>query len=97
MPRIAIILPILLLLFSSCGRPATVQECEEIANRVATLEYEAASKSKSPPQPDQIQTIRARVHDAMMKGCVGKRITNRALQCVRNAKTADIIQKDCFD
>lgn len=97
MPRIAPILPILLLLFSSCGRPATLQECEEIANRVATLEYEAASKSKSPPPPDQIQTIRARVHDAMMKGCVGKRITQRAIQCVRNAKTADTIQKDCFD
>lgn len=96
MPRIAPILPILLFL-ASCGRPATVQECEEIAGRVATLEYEAASKSKAPPQPDQIQTIRARVHDAMMKGCVGKRITKRALQCVRNAKTADAIQKVCFD
>ena len=96
MARIAPILSILLFL-SSCGRPATLQECEEIASRIATLEYEAASKSKLPPQPDQIQTIRARVHDAMLKGCVGKRITKRALQCVRNAKTADSIQKDCFD
>lgn len=86
-----------LLLILGCGRPATVRECEEIASRVATLEYEAASKSKSPPQPDQIQTIRARVHDAMMKGCVGKRITERALRCVRTAKTAEAIQKDCFD
>jgi small lipoprotein (TIGR04454 family) len=96
MPRLATVLSISLLL-SSCGRPATVQECEEIANRVATLEYEAASKTKTPPQPEQIQTIRARVHDAMMKGCVGKRITQRALKCVRTAKSADSIQKDCFD
>jgi small lipoprotein (TIGR04454 family) len=96
MARPACILSVLLLL-SACGRPATVQECEEIASRVATLEYEAASKSQSPPQPDQIKTIRARVHEAMTKGCVGKRITERALQCVRNAKTADAIQKVCFD
>ena len=96
MARIASVLSIALLL-SACGRPATVKECEEIAERVATLEYEAASKSQSPPKPDQVQTIRARVRDAMLKGCVGKRITERALQCVRGAKTADAIQKDCFD
>ena len=96
MARTATVLSIAFLLFS-CGRPATVKECEEIAERVATLEYEAASKSQSPPKPDQVQTIRARVRDAMMKGCVGKRVTERALQCVRSAKTADAIQKDCFD
>jgi hypothetical protein len=96
MARTASILSVLLLILG-CGRPATVPECEEIAGRVAALEYEVANKSNSPPKPDQIQTIRARVHDAMMKGCVGKRITQRALQCVRNAKTADAIQKDCFN
>jgi hypothetical protein len=37
------------------------------------------------------------VREAMTRGCVGKRITERALQCVRKAKTADAIQKDCFD
>jgi small lipoprotein (TIGR04454 family) len=96
MTRIAPILSVFLLL-PGCGRPATLQECEEIANRVATLEYETTSKSQAPPQPEQINTIRARVHDAMMKGCVGKRITQRSLQCVRTAKTADAIKKDCFD
>ena len=81
----------------ACGRPATVQECEEIANRVATLEFEAATKSATPPRPEQVQVIRARVHDAMMKSCVGKRITERAMQCVRLAKSADAVQKDCFE
>ena len=81
----------------ACGRPATVQECEEIASRVAVLEFEAANKTTSPPKPEQVQVIRARVQDAMTKGCVGKRITQRAMQCVRSAKTADAIQKECFD
>ena len=83
--------------FCACGRPATVQECEEIANRVAILEFEAAAKTTTPPRPEQVQVIRARVNEAMTKGCVGKRITERALQCMRKAKTADAIQKDCFD
>jgi small lipoprotein (TIGR04454 family) len=96
MARLAPCLSVLLFL-SGCGRPATLQECEEIAGRVATLEYEAASKSNVAPEAEKIQTIRARVHDAMLKGCVGKRITERALSCVRNAKTANVIQKDCFD
>jgi|NGEPerStandDraft_6_1074524.scaffolds.fasta_scaffold40135_3 hypothetical protein len=96
MPRYAPYLSILLFLYG-CGRPATLQECEEISARVATLEYEAASKTGAAPQPDQIQTIRARVRDAMMKGCVGKRITERAMACVRHAKTADAIQKVCFN
>ncbi len=96
MARPFFILSVLLPLVG-CGRPATVQECEEIASRVATLEYETASKSNTPPQPGQIQTIRARVRDAMMKGCVGKRVTEKALRCVRNAKSAEAIQKECFD
>ncbi len=95
--RRSVVILLLGLGFCACGRPATIQECEEIANRVAVLEFEAAAKSATPPKPEQIQIIRARVHDAMMKGCVGKRITERALQCVRKAKTSDAIQKDCFD
>ncbi len=98
MPRIAFFQCAALALgVCGCGRPATVQECEEIANRVATLEFETASKSATPPRPEQVQVIRARVHDAMMKGCVGKRITERAMQCVRRAKNADAVQKDCFE
>lgn len=82
---------------SACGRPATLQECEEIANRVAVLEFEASTKTTAPPKPEQVQVIQARVHDAMMKSCVGKRITQRAMRCVRSAKSADAVQKECFD
>ena len=96
MPRLTLLLAAWVLL-SGCGRPATLQECEEIASRVATLEYEAASKTNTPPQQSQIQTIRARVHDAMMKGCVGKRITPKALTCMRSAKSANQIREECFD
>jgi hypothetical protein len=80
-----------------CGRPATEGECNEIVTRVATLEYQSASKSTSPIDPAQIETIRARVKSAMLKSCVGKRITDKALACVRRAKTSKEVQETCFD
>jgi hypothetical protein len=86
-----------LLALVGCGRPATESECNEIVTRVATLEYQAARKSDAPVDPASIETIRARVKGAMLKTCVGKRITAKAMRCVREAKTSEEIQKVCFD
>jgi hypothetical protein len=32
-----------------------------------------------------------------MKDCVGRRITNKAMRCVREAKNSKHIVEDCFD
>jgi hypothetical protein len=81
----------------ACGRPATLGECNEIVTRTAALEYQSAAKSHGPVDPGQIETIRARVKDSMLKNCVGKRITSKALRCVREAKSAKEIEERCFD
>lgn len=81
----------------ACGRPATLSECNEIVTRVATLEYKAALPPDAKLDPERVETIRARVHDAMMRSCVGRRITDKAMRCVRNAKTATEIREECFD
>jgi hypothetical protein len=80
-----------------CGRPATESECNEIVTKVATLEYQAARKNDAPVDQGSIETIRARVKGAMLKNCVGKRITEKALRCVREAKSAREVQEVCFD
>lgn len=85
------------LTLAGCGRPATEAECNEIVTRVATLEYQSASKSTTAVDAAQIETIRARVKGSMLKSCVGKRITENALKCVRQAKTAKEVQNKCFD
>lgn len=89
--------PIGLFCLIGCGRPATERECNEIVTRVATLEYQAATKTDAPIDPASIETIRARVKGAMLKSCVGKRITEDALSCVRKAKSAKEVQEKCFD
>lgn len=86
-----------LLLCLGCGRPATESECNEIVTQVATLEYQAARKVDGPVDLGSIETIRARVKGAMLKNCVGKRITDKAMRCVRQAKSAQEVQEACFN
>jgi hypothetical protein len=72
----------------ACGHPASKQECEEIFQRSA----EIALKSKNVTDPAAIERYVAEARAAkgqeMLDQCVGKRITNKALQCVRNAETS---------
>ncbi|HET7540729.1 MAG TPA: hypothetical protein VFK05_12680 [Polyangiaceae bacterium] len=80
-----------------CGHPATDKECQEIVERIATLELEKANGNNDPkavaPQVDETKKALA---PNTMKDCVGKRITERAMQCVRSAKTSQEIVDDCF-
>jgi|WetSurMetagenome_2_1015567.scaffolds.fasta_scaffold431405_1 hypothetical protein len=97
MEHLSKFLSITSLLVVACGRPASERECNEIVTRTATLEYQAAVKGTATVDPAQIETIRARVRESMLKNCVGRRITEKALQCVREAKSAKEIQDRCFD
>jgi len=80
-----------------CGHPATDKECQEIVERIATLELEKATGSNDPksvaPQVDETKKALA---PNTLKDCVGKRITERAMQCVRSAKSSQQIVDDCF-
>ena len=80
-----------------CGHPASNKECQEIVERIALLELEKASHSSDPKtlgaQVDETQRALA---SNTLKDCVGKRITERAMQCVRAAKDSQQIVDDCF-
>jgi len=79
-----------------CGHPASVDECEEIVERIARLELE---KRKIDPTEvaAEIESTKKAVRNSTMKECVGKRITTRAMECVRKAKTSQEIVDVCFD
>ncbi len=82
---------------AACGHPATPQECEEIIERIARLELE----KRYPNDPDgvarQIDEMKAQLRETTGKDCVGKRITESAMRCVRDAKTSQEIVEQCFD
>lgn len=80
---------------TGCGRPATEDECLEILRRTAELEMEGRLGDKALIEAE-VQSIEENMRSQMMKKCVGKRITEKALACVRSAKTSEELAEDCF-
>jgi hypothetical protein len=82
---------------AACGQPATEAQCNEIVERIARLEIEAREvKPVDLEGAVKAQTEKPEVR-ALMKDCVGKRITAEAMQCIRNAKTSRAIAEECLD
>ena len=78
---------------SGCGRPATEQECEEIVTRITELELKARGITNS---PSDIADTKAALKKDILRGCVGRRISDKALACVRSAKTGQQVVQECF-
>jgi hypothetical protein len=80
-----------------CGHPASDKECQEIVERIATLELEKnAGTNDAKAVGAQVDETKKALATNTLKDCVGKRITERAMQCVRSAKTSQQIVDDCF-
>lgn len=80
-----------------CGHPATEKECQEIADRVTELELKASPVGRDPDTAkEQLERTRAWVKESQLKSCVGRRITDKAMDCVRVAKKAEEITDACF-
>lgn len=82
---------------TGCGHPASEAECEEIVERVARLELEKKNPGNPQAVADEIEATKRSVRESMLKECVGRRITEKAMACVRNAKTSKEVVEDCFD
>jgi hypothetical protein len=91
---------LLALLASACGHPATEAECEAIVNRIVELEL----KAQKVTDPNEIAKRRSeslglagdKGKAEVLQGCIGKRITDRALVCVREADNASEITDRCL-
>jgi hypothetical protein len=80
--------PVALLSIVACGHPATRGECEEIFQRSAEIELQAQSVTDPAEVKRRTEEFRAARGDKLLEECVGKRITDSAMDCVRNAKDA---------
>ena len=80
-----------------CGHPASEKECEEIADRVTQLELSSSPVGRDPDTAkEQLERTRSWVKESQLKSCVGRRVTDAAMQCVRAAKKAQEITDHCF-
>ena len=75
-----------------CGRRATKADCEVIVDRMVVVKL----KAKNITDPESITKMQAELRkdaDTDLQGCVGRRITDSAMACIKTADTEDAIIK----
>ncbi len=76
----------------ACGRHATRADCEAILDRMVVVKL----KQKNITDPESVQKMQAdlrRDAEADFPSCVGRRITDSAMACVKKAETQEAIVK----
>jgi len=92
--RFLLIAIALTLVGTGCGRPATEAECEEIVERTARLRIQETRPGRAETVDREVEELKAKLRDRT-EGCVGKRVTARAMKCVREAESSEAVQQ-CF-
>ena len=77
---------------AACGRPATQQDCELIIDRNVELQMKQMQITDPATIEKRKNEIRQQMGD-QLKGCVGKRVTNGMMACVKQAQSADEIDQ----
>jgi hypothetical protein len=78
----------LLLFVTGCGHPASREECVQIFDHSAEIELRSQNVTDAKTIADRTAAVRAARGDELIAQCVGKRITSRALECVKRAGSA---------
>lgn len=83
----SLLLPMLLSV--GCGHPATKAECEEIFARSAEIELRSLNVTDTEEIRRRTEEAREARGEALLEQCIGRRITDRAMRCVRGAQTRE--------
>jgi len=83
-------------LLGGCGHPATRAECDEIFDKSAELELRSQNVTDPAEITKRTAAVRAARGEELIAKCVGRRITQKALECVRKAGSAEQVDR-CLD
>jgi hypothetical protein len=87
-------LPLLVaVLVAGCGHPASRAECDELFAKTAEIELRAQKVTDPKVIADRTAAAKEAEGETFAKTCLGKRITQRALECVRRATSAEQIDR----
>lgn len=81
-----------LVLLAACGRSATRADCELVVDRNVELQLKALGIVDPDIVAKRKQEMRTSMKDDIDK-CIGKRVTDGMMACVKKAQTADQIDK----
>jgi hypothetical protein len=80
------------LFLPGCGRKATREDCEIVVDRNVELQLKALGVTDSAVVGKRRDEMRASMKEDIDK-CVGKRVTDGMMACVKTAETAEKIDK----
>ena len=80
------------LLLPGCGRKATREDCEAVVDKNVELQLKALGVTDSTIVNKRRDEMRASMKEDIEK-CVGKRVTDSMLACVKTAETTEKIDK----
>jgi hypothetical protein len=72
-------------------------DCDEIVARIAELELRGVRSGDPTSIAKEVADTKEAFQAKAKQECVGKRITDHALRCVRNAKSAEEIVRECLN
>ena len=75
-----------------CGRKATKEDCETVVDKNVELQLKALGVTDPAVVTKRRDEMRASMRDDIEK-CVGKRVTDSMMACVKTAETAEKIDK----
>jgi hypothetical protein len=84
---------LLALAAAGCGHPATHDECEAIFQRSAEIELRSQHVTDPKVIAERTAAVRAARGEELIKQCVGRRITDSAIACVRRAETPEEVDR----
>ena len=82
----------MVLCVAGCGRKATRADCEAVVDKNVEVKLKADGVNDPPTVQKRKDELRASLKDDIDK-CVGKRVTDSMLACVKGADTAEQIDK----
>ncbi|WP_437672800.1 hypothetical protein [Sorangium sp. So ce131] len=80
-------------LAAGCGHPASRDECEAIFKRSAEIELRAQNIVDPKLVEERTAAVRSARGNELIDRCVGRRITDAALSCVRQATTPEQVDR----
>jgi hypothetical protein len=86
----------LLLGLSACGHPASKEECEVIVDKIIEIQTKETGMTDPARVDAAKKDARAKVGDDLLPKCVGKKIRDSALACIKNASTVQQITDICL-
>lgn len=88
----AVALPVALATLG-CGHPATREECQTIFDKSAELELREQNVTDATIIEERVAAVRAARGEELVGKCVGRRVTDRAVACVRAAETGEQLDR----